>query len=126
MVANKIKSMKDNKLQGVDGISPKLLMKTVKQTNQYTIYKSVQLSLKEGVIPFELKEAKIMPLFIKGSINKSDNYRQVSFTSVICKLLERLIKYHTMDFILRHTLLNSSQQSDIMLNKYTRFFRGNH
>ena len=30
-------------------------------------------------------------------------------TSVICKLLERLIKYHTEDFLDKHKLLNSSQ-----------------
>ena len=29
--------------------------------------------------------------------------------SVICKLLERLIKYHMVDFLVRHKLLNSSQ-----------------
>ena len=53
------------------------------------------LSLKEGVVPFEWKEANIIPLFKKGSRNKSENYRPVSLTSVICKLLERLIKDHT-------------------------------
>ena len=29
--------------------------------------------------------------------------------SVICKLLERLIKDHMLDFLVRHKLLNSSQ-----------------
>ena len=50
----------------------------------------LNLSLKEGVVPFEWKEANIIPLFKKGSRNKSENYRPVSLTSVICKLLERL------------------------------------
>ena len=35
------------------------------------------LPLKEGVVPFEWKEANIVPLFKKGSRNKSDNYRPV-------------------------------------------------
>ena len=51
------------------------------------------MSLKEGVVPFEWKEANI-PLFKKGSRNKSENYRPVSLTSVFCKLLEGLIKDH--------------------------------
>ena len=67
------------------------------------------LSLKEGVVPFEWKEANIIPLFKKGSRNKSENYRPVSLTSVICKLLERLIKDHMVDFLVKHKLLNSSQ-----------------
>ena len=33
----------------------------------------------------------------------------MSLTSVICKLLERLIKDHMVDFLVRHKLLNSSQ-----------------
>ena len=39
----------------------------------------------------------------------SENYRPVSLTSVILKLLERLIKYHMVDFLVKHKLLNSSQ-----------------
>ena len=67
------------------------------------------MSLKEGVVPFEWKEANIITLFKKGSRNKSENYRPVSLTSVICKLLERLIKDHMVDFLVKHNLLNSSQ-----------------
>ena len=66
--------------------------------------------LNHPVVPFEWKQANIMLLFKQGSRNKSENYRPVSLTSVICKLLERLIKDHNMvDFLVRHTLLNSSQ-----------------
>ena len=108
LVAKKIKAMKDNKSPGVDGIPPKLLMETVEQIS-IPLARVFNLSLKEGVVPFEWKEANIIPLFKKGSRNKSDNYRPVSLTSVICKLLERLIKNHMLDFLVKHKLLNSSQ-----------------
>ena len=45
----------------------------------------------------------------KGSRNKSENYRPVSLTSVICKLLERLIKDHLVDFLVKNKLINPSQ-----------------
>ena len=67
------------------------------------------MSLKEGFVPFEWKEANIIPLFKKGSNNKSENFRPVRLTSVICKLLQRLIKDHMVDFLVKHILLNSSQ-----------------
>ena len=108
LVAKKIKPMKDNKSPGVDGIPPKLLMETVEQIS-IPLARVFNLSLKEGVVPFEWKEANIIPLFKKGSRNKSENYRPVSLTSVICKLLERLIKDHMVDFLVKHKLLNSSQ-----------------
>ena len=108
LVAKKIKAMKDNKSPGVDGIPPKLLMETVEQIS-IPLARVFNLSLKEGGVPFEWKEANIIPLFKKGSRNKSENYRPVSLTSVICKLLEWLIKDHMVDFLVKHKLLNSSQ-----------------
>ena len=108
LVAKKIKAMKDNKSPGVDGIPPKLLMETVEQIS-IPLARVFNFSLKEGVVPFEWKEANIIPLFKKGSRNKSENYRPVSLTSVICKLLERLIKDHMVEFLVKHKLLNSSQ-----------------
>ena len=108
LVAKKIKAMKDNKSPGVDGIPPKLLMETVEQIS-IPLARVLNLALKEGVVPFEWKEANIIPLFKKGSRNKSESYRPVSLTSVICKLLERLIKDHMVDFLVKHKLLNSSQ-----------------
>ena len=100
--------MKDNKSLGEDGIPPKLLMETVEQIS-IPLARVFNLSLKEGVVPFEWKETNIIPLFIKGSINKSENYRPVSLTPVICKLLERLIEDHVVDFLVTHKLLNPSQ-----------------
>ena len=72
MVAKKIKVLKD-KSPGVDGIPPKLLMETVKQIS-IPLARVFNLSLKEGVVTFEWKETNIIPLFKKGSRNKSNNY----------------------------------------------------
>ena len=125
----KIKPMKDNKSPGVDGIPPKLLMETVEQIS-IPLARVFNLSLKEGVVPFEWKEANIIPLFKKGSRNKSENYRPVSLTSVICKLLERLIKDHMVDFLVKHKLLNSSQHGFLKarscLTNYVMLFGRNH
>ena len=108
ILAKKIKAMEDNKSHGVDGIPPKLLMETIEQIS-IPLARVFNLSLKEGVVPFERKEANIIPLFKKGLKNKSENNKPVSLTLVICKLLERLIKYLMMDFLVRHKLLNPSQ-----------------
>ena len=67
------------------------------------------MSLQEGIVPLEWKEANIISLFKKGSRNKSINYRPVSLTSVICKLLETIIRDHMMDFLITYQLINPSQ-----------------
>ena len=75
MVAEKIKAMKDYKSPGVDGILPKLLMETVLQIS-IPLARVFNVSLKRGVVLFKWKEANIIPLFKKGSRNKTENYRQ--------------------------------------------------
>ena len=108
VVVSKINNMKENKSPGVDGISPKILKETVEQISAPLAH-VFNMSLQEGIVPFEWKEANIIPLFKKGSRNKSVNYRPVTLTSVICKLLETIIRDHMMDFLIKLKLIIPSQ-----------------
>ena len=108
MIAKKIKKMKDNKSPGVDWIPPKLLKEIVEQIST-PLAKCFNFLLEKGILPSEWKEANITPLFKKGSRNKPDNYRPVSLTSVVCKLLETLIRDHTVEFLVKRKLFNTSQ-----------------
>ena len=108
VVVSKINNMKENKSPGVDGISPKIVKETVEQISAPLAH-VFNMSLQEGIVPFEWKESNIIPLFKKGSRNKSVHYRPVSLTSVICKLLETIIRDHMMDFFIKHKLINPSQ-----------------
>ena len=66
------------------------------------------LSLEEGIVPSEWKDANNTHLF-KGELrNKSDNYRPVSLTSVACKLLETLIRDHMVEFLVKQMNKNIS------------------
>ena len=75
------------------------------------------------VLLFNLLWSENVPNCIakKGSRNKSENDRPVSLTSVVCKLLEKIIKDYMVDFVVRHKLLKPSHvfipKSEVMLNK---------
>ena len=73
------------------------------------IIEKVSTTLEEGIVPSEWKEANITPLFKKGSWNKSENYRPVGLTSVVCKLLETLVRDHMVEFLVKHKLINTPQ-----------------
>ena len=107
VVVSKINNMKENKSPGVDGLAPKILKETVDKINTPLAH-VFNMSLQERTVPFEWKEANIIPLFKKGSRNKSVNYRTVSLSSVMCKLLETIIRDHMMDFLIKHKLINPS------------------
>ena len=66
MIANKIKKMKDNKSPGVDGIPPKLLKEIVEQIST-PLAKLFNLSLEQGIVPSEWKEANITPRRDRGT-----------------------------------------------------------
>ena len=69
VVANQINNIKENKSPGVDGIAPKILKETVEQICTPLAH-LFNMSLQEGIVPFEWKEANNIPLFKKGSRNK--------------------------------------------------------
>ena len=103
MIANKIKETKDNKSPGVDGIPQKLLKEIVEQMST-PLANFFKLSLEEGIIPSEWKEANITPLFKKEQARKL----QTSEFN-ISKLLETLIRDHMVEFLVKHKLINTSQ-----------------
>ena len=65
VVANQINNMKENKSPGVDGIAPKILKETVEQICAPLAH-VFNISLQEGIVPFEWKEANIIPILKKG------------------------------------------------------------
>ena len=65
VVASKINNMNENKSPGVDGLSPKILKETVEQISKPLAH-MFNMSLQEGIVPLEWKEANIIPLFKKG------------------------------------------------------------
>ena len=126
MIAKKNLKMKDNKSPGVDGIPSKLLKEIVEQIST-PFAKLFNLSLEEGIVPSDGKEANITPLFKKASRNKPENYKPVSLTSVVCKLLETLIRDHMMEFLVKHNLINTSQHGFVKarscLTNFLRFLK---
>ena len=49
-------------------------------------------SLDSGVVPKDWKQAGVTPLFKNGKKSEIKNYRPVSLTSLICKIMESISK----------------------------------
>ena len=60
-------------------------------------------------MPEDWRKANITCIFKKGNKQDPGNYRPVSLTSVICKLLESNIREAIMDHLSSYKLLSDSQ-----------------
>ena len=56
-----------------------------------TIAHIINLSLITGVVPDDLKSARVVPLFKKSDKTETGNYRPVSILNIVSKVLERVI-----------------------------------
>ena len=68
-----------------------------------------QRSISTGDVPNDWKKVNITCIFKKGNKQEPGNYRPVSLTSVLCKLLESNIKEEVMNHLSIHNLLSDSQ-----------------
>ena len=55
-------------------------------------------SLEEGIVPDDWRCANITPVYKKGSKSSAGNYRPVSLTCILCKVMESIVR----DAIVKH------------------------
>ena len=68
-----------------------------------------QASLREGVIPEELKKARITPIFKGGRRSSPASYRPVALTSHVVKIFERILTEKIVDYLENNAMLNQRQ-----------------
>ena len=69
----------------------------------------LNLSLMNGIVPNELKIARVVPIFKSGDTMLFSNYRPVSVLPLFSKILERLMYTRLLSFINKHNLLYKFQ-----------------
>ena len=107
-VLKKLEKMKINKSPGPDNFYPRIL-KNIKEQIARPLTDIFNSSLQQGIVPQDWKQANVTPIFKKGCRKQPGNYRPISLTSVICKLLESIIKDNVVKFLDKHNLIRSTQ-----------------
>ena len=108
IVLDKLRILKPNKSAGPDGIHSRVL-KELSSSISYPLPKLFSRSVREGRLPLDWKTANVCPIFKKGSKSSPSNYRPVSLTCIVCKVLESIIKEEIFKHLLCNDLLLSSQ-----------------
>ena len=101
-------SLNQNKSPGPDNFHPKFLKNSAKSLSK-PLFLLFNKTLSEGCIPEEWKTAEVRPIFKKGDKSQPGNYRPVSLTSVICKIMESFIKKSLNDHLINNNILSREQ-----------------
>ena len=108
LVLNALKSLNASKSPGPDSIHPRILKESA-EVIALPLSLIFRSSLSSGMIPEKWKWAHITPVFKKGSKHDKENYRPISLTSVICRLLERIIKNEIVKHLDANELFSNDQ-----------------
>ena len=107
-IIKKLNNLNVFKSPGPDMLHPRIL-KEVRDVIALPLKIIFDTSLASGVLPLDWRTANITPIFKKGSRTKAENYRPISLTSIVCKILESIIRDNIVDHIKNNNLLNDRQ-----------------
>ena len=99
-------TLNPSKALGPDELHPRVLKELASELGPVFAH-LFQQSIDMGEIPKEWSLANICPLFKKGEL--ACNYRPVSLTCVLCKLLEHIVCSNIMAHLDEHKLLSDRQ-----------------
>lgn len=108
IVLKKLTELRTDKTPGPDGLHPRILKEVAEQI-AHPLAIIFDLSIASSTVPSQWKKANVCPIFKKGSSCDPANYRPVSLTSIVCKLMERIISEVIVDYVTTNELQCSQQ-----------------
>ena len=103
------------KRPGHDSLKPDVVKNVAKEI-AYPLMLIFNVSLSTGVVPDELKIAKVVLIYKKDNPELCGNYRPVSVLPCLSKILERIVYTRSYDFLCKNNMLYQKQYG----------FRSNH
>jgi len=103
-----INKLGNGKSPGHDNLKSNLVKRVAKDI-AYPLSLIVNMSLSTGVVPDDLKIAKVIPIYKKENPDAFGNYRPVSVLPCLSKILERIVYNRSYDFLCKNNILYDKQ-----------------
>ena len=96
--------LKPNKAAGPDRLKP-ILLKELREEIAPVVQTIFERSIQTGKLPADWCRAQVTPIFKKGKTSSAANYRPISLTCILCKVLEHIMASHLVKHLNKHDLL---------------------
>lgn len=103
-----LKKVKRNKSPGPDGLHPRVILE-VADVLVEPLWIIFNNSLEKHQVPSEWKLANITAIFKKGDKSDPSNYRPVSLTSILSKVMEKIVRENIMKHMSYNNLFSKKQ-----------------
>ena len=103
-----LEGVNETKSKGADNMHPKLVRETAGQISK-PLTLLFKKSMETGQVPSDWKIANVTPIHKKGPKHVPSNYRPISLTSIICKIMERIIRDAIIDHMEDNRLFTDHQ-----------------
>ena len=108
VVLKKLQELNPGKSTGPDGWHP-VFLKNIADFITTPLASMFQKSLDDGFVPLDWRSACITVIHKKEAKDECGNYRPVSITSIICKLMESIVRDQIVDHMLKNNLFSLKQ-----------------
>ena len=112
IVYNKLCKLKPDKSPGPEGW-PVLALKETAQELSLLLSILFNKSLQSSSVPDTWKQAFVTPIHKKGDRSKAENYRPISLTSTVGKIMESIIRDQVYQYLTANNLLVHNQHGFI-------------
>ena len=103
-----LSNLKPDKAAGPDSIKP-VVLKKLKMEIAPVICLLFEKTLQTGQLPSEWKKTQVCPLFKKGDKTEPSNYRPISLTCILCKVMKHIIASNISKHLNKHNALYELQ-----------------
>ena len=107
-VLNCIKKLKPKSSTGPDELPP-LAVKELGLSIAEPLSRLFNAFMSVGQVPLEWRTAYVTPLYKKGLASMCANYRPVSLTCCICKIMERIVVAKMLGYLRSHDAISQQQ-----------------
>ena len=107
-IINIINLLQNKNSTGYDNIASRVVKYSVANLASILV-ELINCSMKNGIVPNELKIAKVVPIYKAGDANVFSNYRPISVLPLFSKILQKVVASRLTDYLDLYQMINKNQ-----------------